>query len=380
MNKFVLKEITNSDFIQELTQIGFDESYKYVACDKFIYKNIKIFNLSLAQANILKQTALTFGADCAVNKNVVTGNCERTDAILCGSFSQLKKIANKIKKQPFEMSELGKEIINLLVKNSERTTKIAGILNITPDSFSDGGLYFDIKSAQSHFIKLIEDGADCIDIGAETTKPYSLPTPCNEQIERLKPILEFVKKENISIPISIDTRSAEVADFVLNNGVTTINDVSGFDFDTNMIKVISKHSASVIIQHSKGTPENMQDNPIYNNVVEDIFLHLYKKICLAKENGIDNIIIDPGICFGKTREDNFFILNHIEELFLLGCPVMVGLSRKSLLGVVTQDNDLKDSFSLALSYPLIQKGVDYLRVHNVKLHTQFLESVKSIPN
>ena len=267
MNKFILKEITNTNIVSELTQIGFDESYKFVVRDKFLYKNIKVFNLSIAQANILKQTALTFGADCAVNKNVVTGNCERTDAILCGSFSQLKKIADKIRKQPFALSVLGNEIIDFLTKSHDKDTKIVGILNITPDSFSDGGLYFDIKSAQNHLIELIEDGADCIDIGAETTKPYSVPTPCDEQIERLKPVLEFVKKENISIPISIDTRSSEVADYVLNNGVNLINDVSGFDFDSNMIKVISKHSAGVIIQHSKGTPENMQDNPNYNNLV-----------------------------------------------------------------------------------------------------------------
>lgn len=380
MNKFLLREVSNSNIIQELTQIGFDESYKLVACDKFLYKNIKIFDLSIAQANILKQTALIFGADCAVNKNVVTGNCEKTDVILCGSYSQLKKIANKIKKQPFNLCELGSEILNILSKASEKKTKIVGILNITPDSFSDGGLYFDIKSAQKHLVKLIEDGADCIDIGAETTKPFSSPTSCQEQIERLKPILEFIKKENISTPISIDTRSSNVADFVLNNGIQIINDVSGFDFDSNMPKIIAKHSAKVIIQHSQGAPEVMQKKPSYNNVVEDIFLHLYKKINFAKENGISDIIIDPGIGFGKTQLDNFNILNQIEELCSLGSPIMIGLSRKSFLGAERNENDLKDSLSLAISYPLMQKGIDYLRVHNVKLHVELLKLVKSIPN
>ena len=224
-------------------------------------------------------------------------------------------------------------------------------------------------------IQLIEDGADIIDIGAESTKPYSKAVSPDEQIERLKPILAFIQKENISTPISVDTRSSVVADFVLNQGANIINDVSGFDYDEKMAEVISKYGAGVVIQHSKGTPENMQDSPVYTNVVEEVYLSLREKIEYAKSLGISNIIADAGIGFGKTKENNFEIIDRIEEFYSLNVPIMVGVSRKSLLGVKNNNNELKDSLSLAISYPLIKKGVDYLRVHNVKLHKELLNSL-----
>lgn len=378
MGKFLLKEVLADNIDFELSQIGFDQSYRFKACNKFRYKNIKVFDLSCAQANILKQIALIYGADCAVNRNVITGNIEKSDVILCGSYSQLKKIADKLKCQPFSLKDLGVEIIKCLEHEKTRETKLAGILNITPDSFSDGGLYFKPEDAQKHLISLIEDGADIIDIGAESTRPYSDPVSSLEQIKRLKHVLEFIQHEGIKTPISVDTRSSEVADFALNNGASIINDVSGFDYDNKLPDVISRYNAAVIIQHSQGNPQNMQDSPVYKNVCEDIFLSLYKKIQFAKEKGINNIIVDPGVGFGKTKEDNFQILNKIEEFFLLACPIMVGISRKRFLGVESEDNDLKDSLSAAIALPLINKGVDYLRVHNVKLHRSLITMLKNI--
>ncbi len=373
MKEFLLREIINTDYKKELNSIGFDRAYQNKFQDKMKYKNIKIFDLTIAQANILKQTALIFGADCAVARDTITGNIEKTDAILCGSYSQIRKITQKLSSQPFKLNKLAQEIIEFLELEKHKT-KLVGILNITPDSFSDGGMYLDINVAKKHLISLIEDGADIIDIGAESTKPYSTPTDANTQIERLSPILEFIQKENLTIPISIDTRDSIVADFALNNGAVIINDVSGFDFDNQMPSIIAKYNASVVLQHSKGTPENMQNNPTYKNVVEEIFLNLKNKIDYAKNFGIEKIIIDPGIGFGKTKENNLEILNRIEEFVSLQYPVMVGLSRKSFLGNL-ENNTEKDALSLALSYPLITKGIDYLRVHNVKLHKNILNLI-----
>ena len=375
MTDFVLKEIVHNDIAKELADIGFDEGYRFVAEDKFRYKNIKIFNLTPAQANIIKQTALSTGADCGTHRDVITGKADLSDLLLGGSISQLIKISEKLKKQPFNLSKLAEQIKALTEQKHKINTKIAGILNITPDSFSDGGKYFEPIDAQKHLIQLIEDGADIIDIGAESTKPYSQDVSAEEQIKRLTPVLRFIQEENIKIPISIDTRSSIVADFVLNNGASIINDVSGFDYDTELPKVVAGYGATVIIQHSKGTPQNMQENPKYNNVTEEIFFSLKNKSEYAHSIGIKNIIVDPGIGFGKTKKDNFEILNRITELYSLKYPVMVGVSRKSLLGVKNNDNELKDSLSLALSYPLIQKGIDYLRVHNVKLHKTILNSL-----
>ena len=375
MENFVLKELVNNNLESELKQIGFDEGYRFAACDKFRYKNIKIFDLTPAQANILKQTALSVGADCATHREVIRGNVDKSNVILGGSISQLKKISEKLSHQPFKLKELASQIEALLNQKRQVKTKLAGILNITPDSFSDGGKYFNPSDAEKHLIQLIEDGADIIDIGAESTKPYSKAVSPDEQIERLKPILAFIQKENISTPISVDTRSSVVADFVLNQGANIINDVSGFDYDEKMAEVISKYGAGVVIQHSKGTPENMQDSPVYTNVVEEVYLSLREKIEYAKSLGISNIIADAGIGFGKTKENNFEITDRIQEFYSLNVPIMVGVSRKSLLGVKNNNNELKDSLSLAISYPLIKKGVDYLRVHNVKLHKELLNSL-----
>ncbi len=369
MSDFILKEVSNIE--NELQQIGFDSSYLSQAENKFRYRNIKIFNLSVAQANILKQTALIFGADCAVNRNVITGNITQSDAILCGSYSQLKKIANKLMAQPFKLAILGKKIQNFLEPQT-RKTKLVGILNVTPDSFSDGGNFLDKNSAEKHFMQMFEDGADMVDIGAESTRPHSTEVSAKEQIERLTSIIEFAEKEKLANKVSVDTRSSEVADFVLNHGVKIINDVSGFDYDLKMPQTVAKYQAGMIIQHSTSKTE---DYKTYDNIMETLFFSLKQKAELAKANGINNIIIDPGIGFGKDKEDNFIILDKIQELYSLELPVMVGVSRKSLLGVQVDDNALKDSLSASISYPLMKKGVDYLRVHNVKLHKSLLNLV-----
>ena len=369
MSDFILKEVSNIE--NELQQIGFDSGYLLQAENKFRYRNIKIFNLSVAQANILKQTALIFGADCAVNRNVITGNITQSDAILCGSYSQLKKIANKLMAQPFKLAILGKKIQNFLEPQT-RKTKLVGILNVTPDSFSDGGMFLDKDSAEKHFMQMFEDGADMVDIGAESTRPHSTEVSAKEQIERLTSIIEFAEKENLANKVSVDTRSSEVADFVLNHGVKIINDVSGFDYDLKMPQTVAKYQAGVIIQHSTSKTE---DYKTYDNIMETLFFSLKQKAELAKANGINNIIIDPGIGFGKDKEDNFIILDKIQELYGLELPIMVGVSRKSLLGVQADDNALKDALSASISYPLMKKGVDYLRVHNVKLHKSLLNLV-----
>ena len=366
MTNFNIREIITDNIQEELSKIGFDSGYLHKAQDKFKYKNIKIYSISPAQANILKQTALTVGAECATHRDVISGKTGNSDAILTGSISQLHKISEKLKSQPFKLGELGNEIIKL-TKDIKRSTKIVGILNITPDSFSDGGLYFDSKSAIKHFEELVNDGADMIDIGAETTKPYSNPVEPSIQIERLSPVLAEI--QNCAIPISVDTRSSEVADFALNNGANIINDVSGFDFDNKMAETVAKYHAGIILQHSLGTPENMQNSPTYNDVITEIYFKLKEKAEYAESLGIKNIILDPGIGFGKTKEHNLEILNKVEEFYSLNYPIMIGHSRKSFLGADATD---KDSMTLAFSYGLILKNVDYIRVHNVKLHKQLL--------
>lgn len=378
MHDFILREIKDTDIEKEINAIDFDKSYSHKAKEKFEYKNIKIYSLTPAMANILKQTALSVGCDCATHREVITGKIENSNCILGGSVSQIKKIAEKLKFQPFGLKELGKKLENSCPPLaggpksmiSRRGTKLVGILNLTPNSFSDGGMYNDFEKAKEHLLELISDGADIIDIGAESTKPYSSPVSPKEQLEKLLPIIDFAKNKTT---ISIDTRSAIVAEECINAGANIINDVSGFDYDEKMVDVIAKHNIPIIIQHSQGTPETMQNSPHYNNLIEDIFLNLKKKIDFAHSKNIENIIIDPGIGFGKTKEDNFEIIKRIEEFQSLNCPIMLGISRKSLLDMPNADNLAKDIYTTAINALAIERNVDYIRVHNIKMHRKLID-------
>jgi dihydropteroate synthase len=398
MHDFILREIKDADISQEIEKIGFDKSYIHKACEKFDYKNIKIYSLTPAQANIIKQTAISAGADCATHREVITGKADLSNCILGGSVSQIKKIAEKLKFQPFGLKELGEKLIkaakqlgseaakfetnpltiqpfNPSTKNDidlfAYPSKIVGILNLTPDSFSDGGMFNDFESAKNHLDEMIKDGADIIDIGAESTKPYSSPVSDEEQLKKLLPIIEFARGK---CKISVDTRSAKVAQECLKAGASIINDVSGLCYDEKMIDVISEYNCPVVIQHSKGTPENMQENPQYDDVIEEIYLDLYKKCKLAKSKGIENIIIDPGIGFGKTRENNFEIIRRVEEFKGLGYPLMLGISRKSFLQ--SDNNEERDILTTALNALAIERKVDFLRVHNVKMHKALVDLMK----
>lgn len=374
MHDFLIKELYNTNIENELRIIGFDKTYTHKAKDKFQYKNFKIFNLTTAQANILKQTALSVGAECGTHREVITGKIEISSCILGGSISQIQKIAKKLQEQPFGLKSLGQILEEKTLHTAALKTKIMGILNITTNSFSDGGEYYEFDKSIKHLHQLIEDGADIIDIGAESTKPYSNGINPKNQLEKLLPILNYIKENNINIPISIDTRSSEVAQKCIELGVEIINDVSGFDYDSEMVDIISSNpSVKIIIQHSLGSPENMQISPHYENLSDEIYMNLKEKADFAISKGIqkDNIIIDPGIGFGKTQKDNLEILKRWKELKTIGCPVLIGLSRKSMLNMPDSCNEEKDLYTLAFNSILINEKIDYIRVHNVKIHKKF---------
>lgn len=377
MKKFTFKNLT-TDLEKEFINIGYDKSYILNGIKKFEYKNFKIFDLTPAQANILKQTALSVGADCATHRETITGKTENTDCILGGSISQLKKIAEKLKNQPFNLKILGENLIDELSFNLKPLTikettfdftrpYIVGVLNLG-NSFSDG--YTNFNEAKNQFVKLVNDGADIIELGAESTRPNSKPVDEDEQISKILPVLEFTN--DYKIPVSIDTRSEKVSEICLKNGADIINDVSGFDYDKNLSDVVAKYNCPVVIQHSSSTPDVMQQHTSYKNLLDDIFISLNKKIEFAKAKGIENIIIDPGIGFGKTREQCVELLKRFKEFETLNVPIMFGISRKSFLNMSEKDNFTKDIFTLAINSILMNKGVNFVRVHNVELHRQLL--------
>jgi dihydropteroate synthase len=245
-------------------------------------------------------------------------------------------------------------------------TFIMGILNVTPDSFSDGGRYVDAGNAVDHALKMIEDGADFIDIGGESTRPGSAPLPAGEEIRRVIPVIEKLSSE-CDTPISIDTYKSEVAEAALDAGAIIVNDITGLHHDEGMPEIIAKYSASAILMHIKGTPKTMQVNPQYDNVVEEIISYLRKSIAFAQSACIDQIIVDPGIGFGKTLEHNLLIIQQLKKFQQLNCPVMVGPSRKSFIGTIL-DLPVEERLegTAAVVAASIMNGANIVRVHDVK--------------
>ena len=252
--------------------------------------------------------------------------------------------------------------------SKEKESLIMGILNVTPDSFSDGGLYFDTQKAINHALSMIEDGADIIDIGGESTRPFSDPVSVDDELLRVIPVVKELRKRTDTV-ISIDTTKSTVAKEACLVGADIINDISGMLFDAEMIDVAKDIGCPVVLMHIKGNPKTMQENPTYDNVISEIKCHLLDRIDYVIENGIDkkNIILDPGIGFGKTIENNFEILNRLDELTSIEYPFLIGVSNKSFIGKTLNinENDRLQGTIVANTVAL-QKGCKIFRVHNVK--------------
>lgn len=253
-----------------------------------------------------------------------------------------------------------------------------GILNVTPDSFSDGGRFNTITAALSQAEKMLIDGVDIIDIGGESTRPYSLSVSSGEQVQRVIPIVKAIRSQlSTTVQISIDTRLSTVAKLALSEGANIINDISAGHNDPTILKVAADYNCPIILMHIKGTPQTMQDNPAYEDVVADVIDSLQLSVERAKQAGInpDKIVLDPGIGFGKTFEHNLKLLAHLNRFVELGYPILLGTSRKKFLNTLTatekpEDLAIATSVTTALA---VMAGVKILRVHDVKENRQALD-------
>lgn len=251
-----------------------------------------------------------------------------------------------------------------------RRPYLVGVLNITPDSFSDGGLYLSRDAALRRTEDLIEAGADIIDVGGESTRPFARPVPVEEELRRVIPVIEAIRNRFEEIPLSVDTYKAKVAEEALLAGADIVNDISAMRFDPEMAKVVARNKAPVILMHMKGTPQTMQVDPTYEDVLQEIKNFFEERVSFAEENGIgrEKIILDPGIGFGKRFEDNLKIIKQVEYFKTLRLPVMLGPSRKSFLGqIVGKEAAERDPATMAVVAYATLKGVDLLRVHNVSM-------------
>lgn len=261
-----------------------------------------------------------------------------------------------------------------------RRTLIMGVLNVTPDSFSDGGKWLSPEAAAARAMEMEKDGADLIDIGAESTRPGSEPVSEQEQIDRLLPVLDRLNGR-LEIPVSVDTYNSRVARDALDHGASIINDISAVRFDPEMAALAAQRSCPLILMHIQGTPRDMQKNPVYDDVVAEVRCHLREQAEQAMAAGVvrENIILDPGLGFGKKHIHNLKLLNNLPELTAEGFPILIGASRKSLIGHVL-DAPVEDRLegTLAVSALCTAAGADILRVHDVKENLRVVQMTEAV--
>jgi dihydropteroate synthase len=365
--------------IEELKRIGVDPQAYAIFADKTQTMILKFSALSCAQAHIFKQTALICGADAAIPKKAYQGGRGRKfPLILFANRREIDKIAQRLREQPW-MDSISRELKAVLANNKQPVLKIGnrkfdsgrtyimGIINVTPDSFYGGSRYTDNSIIERVASDMTAEGADFIDIGAESTRPGSEPVNEKEEMRRLKYVLPLVIK-NTSVPISVDTHKSRVATMALDHGASMINDISGLTFDPKVAQVVARNKASLIIMHMKGKPKTMQKNPQYKDLMQEIYCFLDSRVASAMGAGVERerIVIDPGLGFGKRLEDNYTIVRRLGELGGLNRPIIVGHSRKSFIGKpfkLAPENRLEGS--LALQALLIKNGASILRVHDV---------------
>ncbi len=362
---------------------------------KAVFYAFRIKALSAPAANILKQEALAAGAELATAWSVIKDPGTLTDAILTGTYRQIEIVCAKIKDQQFGLPPVADELLAAIGCLFGRKTvlkygdsvmefgggpRLMGVLNVTPDSFSDGGRFFSPEAAVEHGLELCEQGADMLDVGGESTRPGSEAVDAEEEKRRVVPVIRRLR-ERVKIPISIDTMKSEVAAGAMENGADIVNDVSAMGFDDRMPEVVRRYKAGVVLMHMQGTPKTMQQGPAYTDVMEEVLTYLDRRVRYATGMGIerDRIAVDPGIGFGKTVRHNLLLLKHVRAFKALGLPLLVGASRKSFVGKLADaGTDERVPGSLAAAVWAAAHGADILRVHDVRETRQALAIARSI--
>jgi len=344
-----------------------------------------IKDISCGAANILKQDALSIGAELAVPMGVPNCKNKIFDAVLLCNQKQLEILAKKELSQPFKLKELAKELkefINL----HKFPLKIMGVVNANDDSFFEGSRFQGIEAVKQ-IETMIKDGAKIIDIGGVSSRPGSEYVGRSEELRRVKPIIDEIYKSKLyeKVTFSIDTFDEIVLEYALDRGFKIANDITGLEND-NYAKIAAKYSASVVIMHKKGTPKEMQKNPFYENVVLEVDEFFSKRIEKAKSFGVKDIILDVGIGFGKRLEDNLALIKHMEHFLHFGYELLIGASRKSMIDMIMKKENISTTpadrlpGTLAIHMESVRNGARIVRCHDVKEHFQALRVFEEMRN
>lgn len=384
MNFIRCLHITSTrEALHEMGKVGVDPTGMKLMEGKAFHLNLKVERITPRVSNLLKQEMLSLGGDAAVDGRGLDCSAELTDAILMGTQKQFEKLTVKLEEYP-GFQHLGHTLRETL-KNLSKThcvlrcrkrtftlgkkTLLMGVLNVTPDSFSDGGLFFEKEKAVDRGLQMVEEGADILDIGGESTRPASHPLSQEEELRRVIPVIESLSQKT-DVPISIDTYKATVVREALQAGAEIINDISGLHFDPGLAEAAAQEKVPLILMHIRGIPETMQRDVHYNSLFSEILQYLKTSIHRAESAGVDpdQIIIDPGIGFGKTVEHNLLILKHLSEFRILGKPILLGTSRKSFIGKVLNVEAIPERLEGTLASIAIGvwNGAHIIRCHDVK--------------
>jgi len=371
----------------ELRCIGVDK-YALKMAGKGKSLNIKVKDITPAQANIIKQESLAAGMDAAVSRGTVGCVVSKTDLLLMGNVIQYERLIERLKVQPYSLKLLAEDLKSFLNKNKNKTLitpsgellldepKIMGILNITPDSFSDGGDYFLPTDYKRRIDEIKDSGVKIIDIGGESSRPGSTPVDAETEKERIAGAVEYAL--NSGLKVSVDTYKSEVAEEMLKKGADIINDISGFKFDSDMAKVCAEYGAAVCLMHTSDTPDKMQKKTDYTNFLEDVKKYLFDSAERALKAGIKekSIILDPGFGFGKKLNDNYLLLKYLDEFKSMGMPILIGVSRKSMINRVTGEQPSESVLASKIAETIaLVKDADIVRTHDI---TEAQEMVKII--
>ncbi len=369
-----IKKLTNEiDHKKALKALGVDGGGIEILASKMKHHIFYIKDMHVGAANILKQDALSIGADLAVPRGTVLAKEKKVDAILIATQKQLLELSRKELAQPFGLKELAYELKLFTKISMPKKVEIMGIINANDDSFFENSR-FKNSDALSKIEEMIEQGASIIDIGGVSSRPGSAVVSPDEELLRIKPIVDALYDEKIyeKTVLSIDSYEPKVISYVLERGFKIVNDITGLAND-EVCRLCASYDAKAVIMHMKGTPQDMQKDPTYDDVVLDVEDFFKERISKAKEFGIKELILDVGIGFGKTLSHNTELIKNLEHFLYLGYPLLVGASRKSMINEISssQTGDRLPG-TLALHLKAIDNGSSIIRVHDVYEHMQAL--------
>ena len=367
-----------------LDEVKPSEQGRAIMAPKMVSRVVRVDNVDTKAANIIKQNMLSIGGEVSLPREVFDYGGAKVSAIISGNLKHFKLLITKLKRQPFGLKALSAELEGLLRPefaesrrmlrlggrefNLDERTLVMGVVNVTPDSFSDGGRFFDAGTAIDHALRLEEDGADILDIGGESTRPGSDFITLDEELRRVMPVIEGIRGRT-ALPVSIDTTKAEVARRALQAGCDMVNEISAMRLDAEMLPLLVEKGVPFCLMHMQGMPKDMQVEPHYDDVIGEIAAFLRERAWEAIEAGADpsNVMVDPGIGFGKTLEHNLEIVRRLKEFKSLGYVLVLGTSRKSFIGrILDLPEDERVEGTAASVAVGILNGADVLRVHDVK--------------